>query len=337
MSELNIRTPYLVFLGDAGSELDAKTGHGVADWRPEECVGQLRYANCKADTGLPDMDLRQAVSAGARSLLIGVAPTGGALKADWVSTLAAALQAGLDLVSGLHTPLADNPRLAHLALRHGRRLVDVRVPPEDIRVGTGKKRSGQRLLTVGTDCCVGKKYTALALHQAMRRAGMDASFRATGQTGILIAGGGMPIDAVVADFISGAAEQLSPAADPAHWDLIEGQGSLFHPGFAAVTLGLVHGSQPDALVLCHEAGRAHIDEHPDFPIPGLAECIEAHLAAARLTNPGARCIGVSLNCHRLGSAAAAAAKARAAEETGLPCVDPLADGVQALLERLTPS
>ena len=174
MSALELSTPYLVFLGDAISELDAKTGHGVAYWRPEECIGQLRFANCKADTGLPDMDIGQAVRAGARSLLIGVAPTGGAIKPDWVSTLANALDSGLDIVSGLHMPLESIPRLANTAIRNGRSLIEVRRPPADIPVATGRHRSGLRLLTVGTDCCVGKKYTALALHRAMRQVGLDA-------------------------------------------------------------------------------------------------------------------------------------------------------------------
>jgi len=334
METLRLKPPYLVFLGDAISDLDAKTGHGLAYWRPEECVGQLRYANCKADTGLPDMDIRQAATAGARSLVIGVAPTGGALKADWISTLADALASGLDVVSGLHTQLESVPRLANAAQRAGRRLVDVRVPPEDIPVGSGRRRTGKRLLTVGTDCCVGKKYTALALHRAMREAGLDATFRATGQTGIMIAGEGIPVDAVVSDFLSGAAEMLSPDTDPDHWDVIEGQGSLFHPAYAAVTLGLLHGSQPDALVLCHEAGRPHIDDYPDFPLPGLRELMRACLAAARLTNPAARFIGVSLNCRNLAARDVPGELARVAAETGLPCVDPLGDGVEPLLQEL---
>jgi uncharacterized NAD-dependent epimerase/dehydratase family protein len=340
MKNLEFSTPYLVFLGDAISELDAKTGHGVAYWRPEECVGQLRFANCKADTGLPDMDLGQAVRAGARSLLIGVAPAGGAIKPDWLSTLTNALDSGLDIVSGLHTPLGAVPRLANTAVRNGRRLIDVRQPPSDIPLADGRRRSGLRLLTVGTDCCVGKKYTALALHRAMRQAGLDATFRATGQTGIMIAGSGIAVDAVVADFLPGAAELLSPDNHPRHWDLVEGQGSLFHPAYASVSLGLVHGSQPDALVLCHEAGRRTIDEFPDFVIPPLAECVRRYEEAARLTNPDVVCIGLSINTAGLKSADRRFWLDRAADETGLPCIDPLATGPDPLLEvllELTPS
>lgn len=335
MSTLRLKSPYLVFLGDAISELDAKTGHGVAYWRPDDCVGQLRYANCKADSGLPDMDIRQAVRAGARSLLIGVAPTGGRIKPDWISTLAAALEAGLDIVSGMHTRLESVPRLVNAAARSGQRLVDVRVPPDGIPVANGKPRTGSRLLTVGTDCAVGKKYTALSLHRAMLADGMHATFRATGQTGIMIAGDGIPIDAVVSDFISGAAEILSPDSTEGHWDVIEGQGSLFHPAYAAVTLGLVHGSQPDAMVLCHQPGRGHIDEYPDYLIPPLAECIERYLESARLTNAGARFVGVSINSRGMSGVQRLDIMQDISESTGLPCVDPIANGVQPLIDALT--
>lgn len=334
MSTGALKTPYLVFLGDAASDLDAKTGHGLAYWRPEDCVGQLRFANCKADTGLPDMDLGQAVRAGARSLVIGVAPTGGAIRDDWLSTLAAALEQGLDLVNGLHTPLESLPKLASLALRNGRRLVNVRRPPTDLEVASGRPRSGQRLLTVGTDCAVGKKYTALALHRGLRERGVDATFRATGQTGILIAGDGIPMDAVPVDFLAGAAERLSPANAEDHWDLVEGQGSLFHPAYAAVTLGLVQGTQPTAMVLCHAAGREAIDDYPDYRIPSLKDCIAAYEAAARLTAPRAHVIGLSLNTRGLSSGEREAWLTALARETGLPCTDPVADGVAPLLDAL---
>lgn len=334
MNRATLKPPYLLFLGDASSALDCKTALGLVQWRPEVCIGQLRYPNCRVDTGLPDMDIRQARRAGARSLVIGIAPSGGRLNAEWESTLAGALDAGLDLVSGLHTPLDSVPRLANAAYRSGSRLVDVRRPPEGITLANGMPRTGKRVLTVGTDCAVGKKYTALALHHALRRAGIDATFRATGQTGIMIAGGGIPMDAVVADFLAGAAERLSPANDPRHWDVIEGQGSLFHPAFAAVTLGLLHGSQPDALVLCHEAGRRAVDEFPTFPIPRLKDAIATYEQAARLTNPRARCIGVSLNTSALNPAERDAALDEAQDLTGLPAVDPVAGGVDALVREI---
>ena len=272
--------------------------------------------------GLPEMSLEEASAAGVGSLVVGVASIGGGLDPSWIPTLEAALATGLDLVGGTHARLDGNPRLMAAAERHGRRLVDLRVAPPGIPVGTGRQRAGKRLLTVGTDCCVGKKYTALALHRELA-ATRAATFRATGQTGILIAGNGIPIDAVVADFVSGAAEILSPANDPEHWDVIEGQGSLFHPGYAAVTLGLVHGSQPDAMVLCHQEGRREIDEFPGFPIPPLADCMTAYLEAARLTSPDSRFVGVSLNTAGLGGVARERALTSAAEATGLPAFDPM--------------
>jgi uncharacterized NAD-dependent epimerase/dehydratase family protein len=334
MSLLSIASPYLVFLGDVQNPLDAKTGRGLVDWRPERCVGQLRYPACRVDLGLPDMSPAEAIAAGARSLVIGVAPTGGQMNPAWIDTFVQALHAGLDLVSGMHTRLGASAQLLQAAEKHGRTLVDVRVPPAGLPVASGRRRSGRRLLTVGTDCCVGKKYTALALHQALAAGGHAATFRATGQTGILIAGSGIPMDAVISDFLSGAAEQLSPDNHAAHWDVIEGQGSLFHPAYAAVTLGLVHGSQPDALVLCHDAARHRIDDYPDYAIPPLAVCIDAYLAAARLTNPAVQCIGISLNTSGVPPPQRDGVLAATAERTGLPCVDPMIQGVEPLLSAL---
>jgi uncharacterized NAD-dependent epimerase/dehydratase family protein len=331
---MQIATPYLIFLGGVSNPLDAKTGRGLVEWRPELCIGQLRQPGCRVDLGLPDLTPAGAHARGARSLVIGVAPAGGRLDPAWIDTLAEALEAGLDLVAGMHTRLASEPRLAASAGALGRRLVDVRVPPAGLPVASGRKRTGQRLLTVGTDCCVGKKYTALALFRALEGRGRDATFRATGQTGILIAGSGIPMDAVVSDFLSGAAEVLTPDNEPGHWDVIEGQGSLFHPAYAAVTLGLLHGSQPDALVLCHDAGRTHIDEYPDYPIPPLGDCIDAYLRAARLTNPRVRFVGVSLNTSGLPPARRSEAIDSAVARTGLPCADPGLGGIEVLVDGL---
>ena len=334
MSVLEIRAPYLVFLGAVANPLDAKTGRGLVDWRPELCTGQLRLDGCGVDLGLPDMTPAEARDAGAGSLVIGIASFGGAVEPAWQDTLIAALDAGLDIVSGMHTRLKANEALRARAAATGRRLVDVRRPPAGIPVGNGRRRAGRRVLTVGTDCCVGKKYTALALQRELAARGANATFRATGQTGILIAGGGMPIDAVVSDFLSGAAEQLSPDNEAGHWDVIEGQGSLFHPAYAAVTLGLLHGSQPDAIVVCHDAGRTHLDGYPDFPLPSLSECASRCVEAGRLTNPGVRAVGISLNTASLSPAERERCLAEAAEETGLPAVDPVATGVGLLADVL---
>lgn len=330
---IQIDGPWLIFMGDAVSQLHAKTGHGLHDWRPENCLAQLRYPGCVADLRLPDMPPAQAHAAGARSLVIGIAPVGGGIKPEWVQTFIEAMEAGLDIVSGMHPRLGSVPALAETAERTGRRLIDIRCPPAGIPIGNGKKRSGKRMLMVGTDCAVGKKYTALALHRGLAEKGVKATFRATGQTGIMIAGGGIPMDAVVSDFLSGAAEILSPDNDADHWDVIEGQGSIFHPAYAAVTLGLVHGSQPDALVLCHQAGRSGIDDFPGYPIPSLNECIRRYEEVAAMTNPAVRCIGVSINTSGMDDKARAEVLAQAAKETGLSCVDPIATGVGPLLEK----
>lgn len=328
---MEIAKPYLMFVGDAPNPLDGKTGRGVVDWRPDDCLAQFRLPGGNIDLGLPDMEPAQAYEAGARSLVISVAPFGGGIDAAWIPALVTAMEAGLDLVSGMHTRLASVPALADAQTRTGRRLVDLREPPAGLPIGSGKPRSGRRLLTVGTDCCVGKKYTALCIHRTLAEAGVDATFRATGQTGILIAGGGIPIDAVVSDFVSGAAELLSPDNAADHWDVIEGQGSLFHPAYAAVTLGLIHGSQPDLLVLCHDAPRQTIDGYPDYPLPPFGECIEHYLGAARLTSPDVAFAGISVNASRLDEDERREYLDRVAGETGLPCVDPIATGVGALL------
>ena len=248
---MDIPRPYLLFLGDAKDDLAAKTAQGIVDWRPEACVGQLRLPDCKADVGLADMSVAEAAAAGARTLVIGVVNPGGVFPDHWTQTVVAALAAGLDVASGLHMPLSAVPAIAHEADRFGRSLYDVRLSTQRFGTGSGQKRSGKRLLTVGTDCSVGKKYAALAIEREMRARGLNATFRATGQTGVLIAGHGVAIDAVVADFISGAAEWLSPDNAPDHWDVIEGQGALTNPSYSGVSLGLLHGAQPDALVLCH--------------------------------------------------------------------------------------
>jgi len=332
LTKVELKTPYLVLLGAEDDPTYAKTGLGIAQWRPQLVAGQMRFPGCSVDLGVPDMTIDEAVAAGVGSLVIGVAPVGGAIPDSWWAAIEQAARNGLDVVCGLHVKLADHPALVAAAKASGARLVDVRVPPKNLPVGTGVKRSGRRVLTVGTDCAIGKKYSALALDRAMREAGVPSTFRATGQTGIMIAGEGMPIDAVVADFISGAAECLSPDNEADHWDVIEGQGSLFHPGYSGVSLGLLHGSQPDAFVVCHDASRTHVSGWEHYPLPSIAECIELHVVAGRRTNPGVRCVGVSVNTSGLPPAGRAAWLARLAAETGLPCVDPLIEGCGAIVE-----
>ena len=329
-----IESPYLLFLGDAPDIATAKTAAGLRQWRGKLCAGQLRLPGCRVDLGLADLTPREAAARGIRTLVIGIANDGGFIAPQWVSAIVSALEAGLDVASGLHEPLAGVPEIAEAAERRGRRLIEVRQPAGPFMPGTGKKRSGNRLLTVGTDCAVGKKYTALAIEKEMRARGVDADFRATGQTGIFISGRGIAVDSVVSDFVSGAAEWLSPDAAPQHWDVIEGQGSLFHPAYAGVTLGLIHGSQPDVMVLCHDLPRTGIADYEGYPIPAYEACFEAYLGAARLTNPAARFAGISLNTSSVDDSAAARAVADVAAGTALPCCDPIRHGVGPIVDRI---
>lgn len=327
--------PYLLYLGSPADELAIKTARGLAHWRPQWCLGQFRGAACAFTLGLPDMDFAQARAAGANSMVVGTANAGGVMAAQTVADIIAALDAGLNVVSGLHQKLRDDARIVAAAARNGRTLFDARSPDRVLAVGNGRKRAGLRLLTVGTDCSVGKMYTTLALERSMRARGMRADFRATGQTGILVAGRGIPVDAVVADFISGAVEAISPPREDDGWDLIEGQGSLFHPSYAGVSLGLLHGAQADALVLCHEPTRTHMRGLPHYPLPTLEACIEANLAAARLTNPQVRLIGVALNTAAMPRDAGGAACAEISQRLGMPCEDPVRGGVEHLVDELS--
>jgi uncharacterized NAD-dependent epimerase/dehydratase family protein len=331
---MKIVPPYLMFLGDAPDHLAAKTADGVAKWRPEWCLGQLRLEGCNADIGLPDMTLEAASAAGVKTLVIGVVNQGGYFNDSWMATLNQALESGMDIASGLHMRLTDVPGLAEKAAQLGRQLYDARHPTQDFAVGKAKPRAGKRLLTVGTDVSVGKMFTSLSIEKELKARGVKCDFRATGQTGIFIAGEGVSVDAVVADFISGATETLSPDNDPDHWDVIEGQGSLFHASYAGVTLGLLHGSQPDAIVLCHEPTRPHMRGTPHIPMPDLQACIDANIAAGRLFNPDIRCVGVSVNSSGLSGDEAARFLGETEARLGLPCVDAFKDGAGRIVDNL---
>jgi uncharacterized NAD-dependent epimerase/dehydratase family protein len=330
---MEIAKPYLLFLGDVHDQLAAKTAQGVVDWRPDWCVGQLRLEGCKADCGIADVSIADAVARGARTMIVGVVNAGGVLPGHWVQEIVTALEAGLDVATGLHKRLSSIREIADAAARHGRKLHDVRFSSETFATGKGTRRQGLRLLTVGTDCSVGKKYTALALDKEMRARGMKSDFRATGQTGVLISGRGVAIDAVVADFISGAAEWISPDNDADHWDVVEGQGSLFHPSFAGVTLGLLHGSQPDAFVVCHEPTRKTM-RGVRHALPSIAQVIERTIAEGSLTNPQIQCVGIAINTEHLGEAEALALLAATGKAHGLPCVDPIRTGTGPIVDEL---
>lgn len=320
--KMQIEAPYLLFLGDAPVLAAAKTAAGIAHWRPERVIGQYSLPECKVDLGLEEITPAQAAAAGAKTMVIGTAMAGGTLPDAWIHPLKDALHAGLDIAAGLHVRLNDIPEIYEAAQQTGRTLFDVRNTKQAFPVGTGIKRPGLRVLTVGTDCAVGKKYAALALEHALLAKGAKATFRATGQTGILISGRGVAVDAVIADFISGAAEWLSPANSPDHWDVIEGQGTLFHPAYAGVALGLTHGSQPDALVVCHEPIRKTMVGFT-YPVPDLQHCINRCIEAARLTNPACQAVGVSINSSQMSDAETSEAITEIEQRTGLPCEDPI--------------
>lgn len=323
---MNLPQPYLLFLGDVAEPSFAKTAFGLAHWASDRCVGELAVGGSSLSVGLTPMTPAEAVAAGGKALVIGVANSGGVIPDSWQDTLVEALDAGLDIVSGLHVRLGAIPAIAAAAERNGRRLIDIRTPPSGIPVGTGRKRTGKRLLAVGTDCAVGKKYTALAIHRAMIERGVHADFRATGQTGIMIAGGGIPMDAVISDFEAGAAELLSPDAPAGHWDVIEGQGSLFNPSFAAVTLGLLHGSQPDVFVVCHDPARKAMLGIEGFTLPPVEEVIDLTVRLGRLTNPNIRCGGISLNTGSYSAEDADRLIARESNRLGIPVADPVRGG-----------
>ncbi|QXQ08047.1 DUF1611 domain-containing protein [Sphingosinicellaceae bacterium] len=319
-------SPYLLFLGDTVEPAFAKTAFGLRDWAGDRCLGEWALPAARVSTGLPRLAPVEAAAKGARSMIIGVASPGGAIPASWMPELIAALDAGLDLVAGMHVLLASIAPLRDLATRRGRQLIDLRVPPPNLPVASGRKRSGRRLLTVGTDCALGKKYTALAIAKGLLERGLAATFRASGQTGIMIAGGGIALDAVVADFASGAAELLSPNNAADHLDVIEGQGSLFHPAYAPVSLALLHGSQPDLFVVCHQPGRKMMLGFPGFPLPSIETVIERTVLLGQLTNSAIRCAGVSLNTADMDADKAEQLIAATSARLGLPVADPIRGG-----------
>lgn len=331
---LELRTPYLLFIGHATDPLSIKMAKSAADWSPEKCVGEVRSPGCTVTTGMPAMSLAEGVQAGAKSLVLGFANSGGHLDEQWLPMIHQAIANGLDIISGLHDRLNAYEELVSAAQQHNVRLLDIRHPTKRLKTGKGYRREGKRLLTVGTDCSVGKMYTSLSITREMQQRGLPVTFRATGQSGILVAGEGIAVDCVVADFIAGAVEELAPANVAEHWDIIEGQGSLFHPAFAGVSLGLLHGAQADALVVCHALGRNSMRAIDNRPLPSLAETIALNEQMARVTNPNAKVIGIAVNTSAVTDAEAQAYCQKVEREFGLPCVDPIRHGVTSLVDML---
>lgn len=331
---MEIARPYLLFLGDVPDALAAKTAIGIVDWRKDWCLGQVRLPGCAADTGLKDLSIAEGASAGAKTFVIGAVNAGGRLPDHWVESVVEALDAGMDVASGLHVRLASIPAIKEAAERNGRLLHDVRHNTESFATGKGTKRAGKRILAVGTDCSVGKKYTALAMDKAMNERGYKSTFCATGQTGVFISGRGVSLDAVIADFISGAAEWLSPETAEDHWQIIEGQGSLFHPSFAGVTLGLLHGSQPDGFIVCHEPTRTKM-RGVETPLPTIQQVIDMTVQCGQLTNPEIRCVGIAVNTAALDDDEALAYLAKIGEKHGLPATDPVRYGMDAIVDKVS--
>ena len=329
-----IQTPYLLFLGDAPDQLAAKVAQGIKDWRHGNAVGQFRMDGCGADLGIADMTLEDGLAAGAKTLVIGVANRGGFISDAWKEILVKALGMGYDIASGLHNLLRDEDELVAAARVNGRTLFDVRIPSVAYPIANGQNRTGKRCLAVGTDCSVGKMYTGLAMDAEMQKRGMKSTFRPTGQTGILITGGGVPLDAVIADFMAGAVEYLTPDNDADHWDHIEGQGSLFHVSYSGVTIALIHGGQPDALILCHEPTREHMRGLPDYTPPTMQQVADLALPLARVGNPECQVVGIAVNTQHMSEDEALAYLAAAEAEMGLPAVDPYRFGAERLADAL---
>ncbi|RUO48119.1 DUF1611 domain-containing protein [Pseudidiomarina aquimaris] len=331
---LELKTPYLLFIGHATDPLSIKMAKSAADWSPEKCLGEVRSPGCTVSTGLPAMTIAEGIAAGAKSLVLGFANSGGHLDDQWLPMIHEAIEAGLDIISGLHDRLNAYEELVAAAQRKNVRLLDIRHPTKRLKTGKGYRRDGKRLLTVGTDCSVGKMYTSLSLTREMQQRGMSVTFRATGQSGILVAGEGIAVDCVVADFIAGAIEELAPANAAEHWDIIEGQGSLFHPAFAGVSLGLLHGAQADALVVCHALGRTSMRAIDNRPLPSLAETIALNEQMARVTNPNAKVVGIAVNTSAVSDEEAKTYCRKVESEFGLPCVDPIRHGVASIVDKL---
>jgi uncharacterized NAD-dependent epimerase/dehydratase family protein len=275
--------------------------------------------------------LEEALASGPDALLVGIAPVGGRLPEEWRAILLAALERGLDVWAGLHSMLADDPVLAARARALGRQLVDLRAVPDELPVAQARVRGvgAHVVLTIGSDCNVGKMTAAWELHRVLEADGVRSAFVATGQTGILLAGRGLAVDRVIADFVAGAAEALVLDAARDHdVVIVEGQGSLIHPGYAGVTLALLHGALPHSMILCHQATRARI-RHGDVAIPPLPELARRYEDALLPIRPG-RVVAVALNTWDLDPAAARATIGEAEQATGLPACDPVRDGARAL-------
>ncbi|HXY29266.1 MAG TPA: DUF1611 domain-containing protein [Gemmatimonadaceae bacterium] len=343
MSARDLR--FLILVEGQFGPLTSKTANSCIRYTPERVVGVVdsrRAGRTSQDVlgfggEIPVVrSVDEGLKLGPTALLIGVAPQGGKLPDEWKAMIRTAIEHGLSVWSGLHTFIGADPELAALAARHGVSIHDLRRPPADLPVAMGRVRQVEStvVLTVGTDCNIGKMTSALQIRDGLRARGRAVRFAGTGQTGILIEGWGIAVDAVIADFIAGAAERLVlDAARGSDIVLVEGQGSVIHPGYSGVTLGLIHGSLPHAMVMCAQPSREHIGNNTWVKIPPLPALIHLHEALVRHLRP-APVIGVSLNTYDLSDRAARAAIARAHRATGLPVTDPVRYDPEPLVEAI---
>jgi uncharacterized NAD-dependent epimerase/dehydratase family protein len=323
--------------GFSGDAHYGKTARGILRYSPHPTVAVLDSTRAaETMSGVPVVGtLEEALALGPTTAVVGVATQGGRFPPAWRALLRRCIEAGLDVESGLHEFLGDDAELSDLAREHGVELRDLRRPPTDLNVPTGSNLEidARIVLTVGSDCAIGKKTVAVELDREARSRGLPSVFCPTGQTGIAIAGWGIAVDAVVADFLAGAAERIvvEGAERGGRLLFVEGQGSLVHPLYSGVTLGLMHGAAPHAFVLCHHAGAAEIEGCPGHMIPPLLDLIELH---ERVSLPArrARVVALALNTAHLDEEGARQAIADAAAETGLPCDDPVRFGAARLLD-----
>jgi len=322
---------------------DAKMAVAVIRYRPQEAAAVLDSTRAGerleeivgVGQGIPIVvSVAEGLKYEPTGLLIGIAPAGGGLPVAWRATIREAMEAGLNVISGLHTFLGEDPEFASLAREHGVEIWDIRRVPDDIPLATHKAASTSvlRVLTVGSDCCMGKMLTSLELTKGAKQRGWDAEFVATGQIGIVVSGAGLVVDRVIADFCAGACEQLILERQGRQVLFVEGQGSLLHPSYSGVTLSLLHGTSPQAIVLCHEPGRETLQDYT-LPIPPLRQLVELHELVAEPVYPS-RVVGSSLMCYRMSEAEAKEAVAEVERETGLPATDPVRFGVGKLLDQL---
>lgn len=322
---MEIKKPYIIFLGDAKDYKAAKTAFGIKEWRPEWCVGQVCLSGCEVDLQLPYVNLAEPTEA--KTFVIGVSPYERTLPESYVHTIKLAISAGLDIVNPLHGALPKE--VVDFADKVGVTIHNVRHRSVDYPKGNGFKRSGLRLLTVGMDCASGKKYTALRIFRelSLHLDPTEVDFRSTGQTGFLISESGINNDTIQADFLSGAAEYLTPNAKPSHWDIVEGQGALSHPSFGAGSLSLLHGTQPDVLVMCLEIGRV-MYRGVNQPIVDFKGEVDLNLLIASRNNPNVRLGAISIFTRDAEESAVTEFKRMAKKLfPGIPVFDPSVDSI----------